>query len=374
MRAPVILCSLFSCLLTSGCVHGQGGAVPGPVTVEDWGKTPDGEAVHLYTLTNAHGLRARVATWGATLISLETPDRDGHLADIVLGFDSLEGYLAGSPYFGSTVGRYANRIAKGKFTLDGVEYALATNNPPNHLHGGVKGFDKRVWTAEILNLPGAAAVKFSYVSADGEEGYPGTLRCSVTYALTDANELALAYEATTDKPTVVNLTHHSYFNLAGQGNGDVLGHVLTLHAARYTPPDATLIPTGELKPVAGTPLDFTAPHTIGERIAQVEGGYDHNYVLDGGGEFALAARAYDPVSGRVMELFTDEPGMQFYTGNFLDGSLRGKSGKVYEKHFGFCLEAQHFPDSPNQPAFPSTVLRPGETYMQKTVHRFSVAK
>lgn len=346
-------------------------AVAASVSVEDFGKTPEGETVSLYTLTNTHGLRARVMTYGALLVSMEVPDRDGQFADVVLGFDSLEGYLAGHPYFGTTVGRYANRIALGKFSIDGTEYTLATNNAPNHLHGGDVGFDKRVWTAVPVEMEEAAAVKFSYTSPDGEEGYPGTVTSHVTYALTNANELAITYEATTDKTTHVNLTHHSYFNLAGQGNGDILSHVLTAEADHYTPTDATYIPTGEIAPVANTAFDFTLPHTMGERIAQVEGGYDLNYVLNSKGDaFALAAKVYEPTSGRVMEVWTDEPGLQFYTGNFLDGTLTGKDGKVYEKNYGFCLEAQRFPDTPNQPDFPTSLLQPGETYTQKTVHKF----
>jgi aldose 1-epimerase len=294
------------------------------------------------------------------------------MGDIVLGHDSLEGYLKSSPYFGCIVGRYGNRIAKGRFTLDGVEYKLAANNGPNHLHGGFKGFDKVVWAAQSVSEQGARGVKFNYLSPDGEEGYPGNLLVRVTYLLTDRNELSIRYEAETDKATPVNLTQHSYFNLAGQGEGDILGHELTLDAPSYTPVDEGLIPTGQIADVAGTPFDFTKPAVIGAWIAQVPGGYDHNYVLgSGGGKLAPAARVSEPRSGRVMEIATTEPGIQFYAGNFLDGTITGKSGKVYNKHYGFCLETQHFPDSPNRPGFPSTILRPGLKYHSLTVHTFS---
>jgi aldose 1-epimerase len=343
----------------------------GDIQKQGFGQLPDGQPVDLYILTNASGMKARVMTYGATLVSLEVPDRDGTFADITLGFDSLEGYLSASPYFGSTVGRYANRIAKGKFTLDGVVYTLAQNNGENHLHGGIQGFDKVIWDAEPVRTEGARGVKFVYLSKDGEEGYPGNLNCTVTYLLTDNDELRISYEAETDKRTPVNLTHHSYFNLAGQGNGDILNHVLMLNADKFTPVDEGLIPTGEIRDVADSPMDFTTPHAIGERISQVEGGYDHNFVLkSGGGTLALAARVYEPNSGRVMEIDTTEPGIQFYSGNFLDGSITGKSGKVYHKHYGFCLEPQHFPDSPNHPDFPSTILDPGDKYMSLTVFKF----
>jgi aldose 1-epimerase len=335
-----------------------------------FGELPDGTAVDTYTLTNGRGLKARVMTYGATLVSLEVPGRSGRPGDIVLGYDSLDGYVKNNPYFGSTVGRYGNRIAKGKFTLDGVTYNLATNNGENHLHGGIKGYDKAVWKAEPLRGDGEVGVKFTYLSPDGEEGYPGTLKIRVTYTLAGQNELKIGYEATTDKPTPVNLTNHSYFNLAGEG--EVLGHELMINADSYTPVDAGLIPTGEIRPVKDTPFDFTSPHTIGERIAQVEGGYDHNFVLrSGGGKLVLAVRVIEPVSGRIMEISTTEPGLQFYSGNFLDGTITGKGGRVYGKHAGFCLETQHFPDSPNKPNFPSTILRPGRIYESQTVHKFS---
>jgi aldose 1-epimerase len=338
---------------------------------ESFGKMPDGQQVDLFVLTNGKGMTAKVMTYGATLVSLSVPDKNGEVADITLGCDSIEGYMEASPYFGSTVGRYANRIAKGKFTLDGVEYTLATNNGENHLHGGIKGFDKVLWQAEPFRAEKNVGVKFVYFSKDGEEGYPGNLACTVTYMLTDSDELRITYEAETDKATPVNLTHHSYFNLAGQGEGNILGHELMIAADRYTPVDEGLIPTGEIRDVAGTPMDFTTPHAIGERIGQVEGGYDHNFVLrSGGGELALAARVHEPKTGRVMEVHTTEPGIQFYSGNFLDGTITGKDGKVYHKHYGFCLEPQHFPDSPNQPEFPSTILQPGAKYFTRTVFHF----
>ena len=355
------------------------GAEKMKATVEkkDFGKTDDGTAVDLYILTNANGVKAKIITYGGIVTELHTPDRDGKMADVVLGFDDLKSYLAGHPFFGAVAGRVANRIAKGTFTLDGKEYKLAINNGPNSLHGGKEGFDKKVWKAESFDGTNGVGVKMSYTSPDGEEGYPGTLSTTMTYTLTDNNELRIDYHATTDKATIVNLTNHSYFNLAGHGSGDILGHELLIAADKYTPTDDTLIPTGELAPVKGTPLDFTTPHTIGERIGQIKksiGGYDHNFVLkSGGGKSALiagAARAHEPKTGRVLEMYTTEPGVQFYTGNFLDGKVKGK-GTAYQKHQGFCLEAQHFPDSVNQPNFPSVILRPGKTYTQTTVYRFS---
>jgi aldose 1-epimerase len=341
------------------------------VQKEPFGVLPDGTAVDIYVLTNAFGLKARLMTYGATLVSLELPDRNGKFEDCVLGYDGLDGYVKNSPYFGSIVGRYGNRIAKGRFTLDGVTYSLATNNGENHLHGGVKGFDKVVWNAEPFAEANAVGVKFSYLSKDGEEGYPGNLSVSVAYMLTNDDELHLDYTATTDKPTPINLTHHSYFNFTG-GKRDILGHELRINADRFTPVDDGLIPTGELRTVKGTPMDFTVPMAIGSRIADVKGGYDHNYVLvSGSGAMSLAARVYEPESGRIMEIFTTEPGLQFYSGNFLDGTITGKGGQVYKKHWGFCLETQHFPDSPNRPNFPSTILRPGITFRSRTIHKFS---
>jgi aldose 1-epimerase len=342
---------------------------------ESFGQTPDGRGVDLYTLTNTNGLRAKITNYGAILVSLEVPDRDGNLADITLGYDNLDDYVKRGAFFGATVGRYANRIGGAKFVLDGTEYKLAANNGENHLHGGIKGFDKVVWKLDDLKAESnKAVVKMSYISEDGEEGYPGNMACTVTYTLTEDNELKISYEAETDKTTVVNLTNHSYFNLAGQGTGDILGHELMLNADKYTPVDEGLIPTGEIRSVKDSPMDFTLPMSIGSRIKQVGDGYDHNYVLNSGPDLsglALAARAYEPTSGRVMEIYTTEPGVQLYTGNFLDGSLTGKAGKVYKKHYAFCLETQHFPDSPNKPNFPSVVLLPGQKYTTVTVHKFS---
>ncbi len=350
-------------------------SMPGTLDTRDFGKTPDGAAVDAYVLANAKGMKAQIITYGAILTELHVPDRNGRLEDVVLGFADLKGYLQGHPYFGATVGRVANRIAKGKFTLDGKEYTLAANNGPNALHGGLKGFDKVIWKAEPLQSADGVGVTLSYRSRDGEEGYPGNLSTTVTYTLTNQNELKIDYVATTDKATPVNLTNHSYFNLAGPKSGDILAHELMLAADKYTPADDTLIPTGEIKPVEGTPLDFRTPMTIGSRIDQLKGtvgGYDHNYVLRSEGKrLALAARVREPKSGRVMEMFTTEPGVQFYTGNFLDGKLKGKGGVTYQKHQGFCLEAQHFPDSVNHDNFPSVILKPGKTYTQTTVYKFS---
>jgi aldose 1-epimerase len=340
------------------------------VKISSFGKLPDGSAVDLFTLTNANGLVAKVTNYGAIITELHVPDREGKLGDIVHGFDNLEQYLKGHPFFGATVGRYANRIAKGQFMLDGKAYTLATNNGKNHLHGGLKGFDKVVWKAEPQ---AGAAVKFSYTSPDGEEGYPGELDVTVTMTLTDANELRIDYGATTDKATPINLTNHSYFNLAGEG--DVLGCELMLAAEAYTPVSSELIPTGEIASVKGTPFDFTSPQPIGARFSELSSkpvGYDHNFVLRGGGKaLALAARASDPKSGRVLEVHTTQPGVQLYTSNFLNGSLTGKRGVVYGQHSAFCLETQHFPDSVNQPNFPSVILRPGQTYRQTTLHKFA---
>lgn len=337
-----------------------------------FGRLPDGTEVDLFTLRNAGGLVAKITNYGTIITELHVPDRQGKNSDVVLGFDNLEQYLKGHPYFGCTVGRVANRIAGGQFTLNGTTYRLAVNNGPNHLHGGLKGFDKAVWRAETQS---GAAVKFSYTSPDGEDGYPGCLDVTVTMALTEDNELRIDYSAVTDAPTPVNLTNHSYFNLLG-GTGDILGHELTLAADRYTPTDATSIPTGEIRPVKGTPMDFTTPHTIGERIQQVRGervGYDHNYVINSGHkELTLAARVSEPATGRVLEVHTTQPAVQLYTGNFLDGSLTGKDGIAYTQYKAFCLETQHFPDAVNRPEFPSIILNPGQVYRQTTVHRFYV--
>jgi aldose 1-epimerase len=346
---------------------------------DTWDTLPDGRAVALIELRNKNGIKARLINYGAALVGLDAPDRKGKFADVTLGFDKVEPYTGKSPYMGATVGRYANRIALGKFTLDGKEYVLATNNAPNHLHGGVVGYDKVIWKAEPFKGKDGVGVKFSYLSPDGEEGYPGAVNCSVTYTLTDANELRFDYEATTDKPTPLNLTNHSYWNLAGCTSGvTILNHLLTLHAATYTPTDDTFIPTGEIAPVAGTPVDFRDARAIGKSIAKIPGtpgGYDHNFVVDGQpGTLRQAATVTDPGSGRVMEVWTTEPGLQFYTGNFLDGTLTGKGGAKYQKNMALCLEAQKFPDSPNKPNFPTSILRPGEMYTQTTVHKFSVEK
>jgi aldose 1-epimerase len=340
---------------------------------KDFGKTADGTPVDLYVLTNAKGAQAKITTYGGIVTELWVPDRDGKLGDVVLGCDDLKSYLAGHPFFGAVAGRVANRIGKAKFTLDGKEYKLAANNGPNSLHGGKKGFDKVVWKAEPVKAADGVALKMSYRSPDGEEGYPGNLDVTMTYTLTNQNELKIDYSATTDKATPVNLTNHSYFNLAGPGSGTILDHEILIEADKYTPVDDTLIPTGKLEPVKGTPLDFTTPTKIGAHIKELKNdpqGYDHNYVLKGEGKsLALAARVHEPKIGRVLEMYTTEPGVQFYTGNFLDGKVKGK-GTAYQKHQGFCLEAQHFPDSVNQPNFPSVILRPGKTYTQTTVYKF----
>jgi aldose 1-epimerase len=340
-------------------------------TKSGFGKLADGTAVELYTLTNANGLIAKITNYGATITGLLVPDRQGKKADVVLGFDSLDSYVKERSFFGATVGRVGNRIAKGRFTLEGKTYTLAINNGPNHLHGGIKGFDRALWTAKSQK---GASVKFTYTSPDGEEGYPGKLDVTVVMSLTDANELTIDYTAVTDKPTPVNLTNHSFFNLAG--TGDVLSHELMIAADAFTATDAELIPTGEIKPVKGTPMDFTSPTAIGSRFSQLKSqpvGYDDNYVLNSGGKgLALAATVYEPKSGRVMEVHTTEPGIQLYTSNFLDGSLTGKGGVAYPQHSALCLETQHFPDAVNQPKFPSIILRPGQIYRQTTVYKFAV--
>lgn len=349
------------------------------VTREAFGHLADGTQVDQFTLTNRTGMVVQAITYGGIITSLRVPDRSGQCDDVVLGYDDLAGYLEENPYFGAIIGRYGNRIAGGRFTLDGETYTLATNNGPNHLHGGVTGFDKVVWQAEPFERGDSVGVVFSYVSGDGEEGYPGNLDVRVTYTLTADNELIFDYYAVTDQPTPVNLTQHSYFNLAGAGSGDILDHELTIYADRFTPVDSTLIPTGVIAPVAGTPFDFRSPTPIGARIDQDNEqlehglGYDHNFVLnraDSG--MTHAVRVYEPQTGRVMDVFTTEPGIQFYSGNFLDGSLTGKAGHVYQRRDGFCLETQHFPDSPNQPGFPSTILRPGEEYHSTTKYVFGV--
>lgn len=350
--------------------------------VEAFGSLPDGTAVSIFTLRNSQGAEARITNYGGIVVSLTAPDREGRMDDVVLGYPSLEGYVRKNPFFGCLVGRYGNRIAGGRFTLDGREYQLARNDGPNHLHGGLKGFDKVVWTPRLLDTVGGQALELRYVSPDGEEGYPGTLSVTAVYTLTDDNGLKLDFSATTDKPTIVNLTHHSYFNLAGAGSGDILGHEVMISADRFTPVDATLIPTGELRATAGTPLDFTTPHRIGQRIDAADEqlafgkGYDHNWVLNKArpDELSLAARVFEPGRGRIMEVWTTEPALQFYSGNFLDGSITGKGGCAYARRSGFCMEPQHYPDSPNKPAFPSTVLRPGQTFQSTMVYRFSAGR
>jgi aldose 1-epimerase len=340
----------------------------------------DGRPVNLYTLTNSHGLQLQTMNYGGIIVSLRVPDRKGQMADIVLGHEKFEGYTPNPPYLGAVVGRYANRVANGTFMLNGKKYTLPKNDGPNTLHGGIKGFDKVVWDAEPLK--GKSGISYTYLSKDGEEGFPGNLKVKVTYTLNDENEVVIDYEATTDAPTVLNLSQHSYFNLAGEGSGDILNQEMMINASRYTPVDSTLIPTGELRPVKGTPMDFMTSTKIGSRIDDnyeqlvLGKGYDHNYIIDrkdkdGDKGLALAARAYDPGSGRVLEVSTTQPAVQFYTGNFLDGTVTGKESHVYKRRNAFCLETQHYPDSPNHPDFPTTTLKPGETFHTRTVFKFS---
>lgn len=346
---------------------------------EVFGKMPDGREVAIFTLTNNNGLKARVMEYGAILVSMEVPDKNGKTADITHGYDTLEGWLTNTSYFGATVGRFGNRIKDGKFTLDGKSYTLATNNDPGgipcHLHGGVKGFDKVLWSGRPSSGNG---VEFSYLSKDGEEGYPGNLTVKVTYTLTEANELKWEASATTDAPTILNLVHHSYWNLSGNPAATINDHELMLAAPDFLPTDIGLIPTGVIAPVAGTPMDFTRPRLIGERLEQdtealkFGGGYDHCWVLEKGSGVRLAARLKHPASGRVMEISTDQPAIQFYGGNFLDGTVTGKGGVKYAKRTALCLESEGFPDAPNQPSFPSSVLRPGQTYQHRMIHKFSV--
>ena len=349
----------------------------GSVTVQEFGKLPNGETAQLFILKNRNGVETAITNYGGIIVTLKTYDAKGLLADVALGFETLAGYLRPHPYFGAIIGRYGNRIGKARFTLDGVTYTLAKNDGENSLHGGVEGFDKKLWKARTESGPDSQTLVLSRTSPDGEEGYPGTLRTEVRYTLSDDDSFRIDYLATTDKKTVVNLTNHTYFNLKGQGNGDILDHEIRINASRFTPVDEGLIPTGELRPVEGTPVDFRKPARIGARIdaddEQIRRGrgYDHNFVLDREGEgLSFAARVIEPSTGRGLEVWTTEPGMQFYTGNFLDGSIIGKGGKAYPRRSGFCLETQHFPDSPNQPAFPSTVLEPGREYRSSTVWKF----
>ena len=349
----------------------------GTITKADFGSAPDGTPVEIYTLRNTHGMEAKIMTYGGIVTSLKTPDRNGNYADVVLGYDNLDGYLKSSPYFGALIGRYGNRIAFGKFTLDGNTYTMATNNGANTLHGGLKGFDKVVWTAKPMPTDHGPALILTYISKGGEEGFPGNLAVTAIYTVTEDNELRLQFTATTDQKTVCNLTHHSYFNL--RGSGDVLGHVVYINADKFTPVDAGLIPTGELRPVKGTPFDFTTPTAIGARINQTNddqivfaNGYDDNWVLNKQtNELSLAASVYEPTTGRTMEVWTTQPGLQFYSGNFLDGTLTGKGGWTYQFRDGFCMEPQHFPDSPNHPEFPTTELDPGRKYQANIIYRFS---
>jgi aldose 1-epimerase len=351
----------------------------GGISKQHWRTLSSGEEIELYTLRNSKGIETTITNYGGRVVTLKTPDRAGRFCDVVLGFDLLDGYLQKNPYFGAIVGRYANRIANGEFKLDGQTYKLACNDGPNALHGGLKGFDKVVWGAAEISTNKQPALQLRYVSKDGEEGYPGNLTVAVVYALTDQDELRIDFDAITDKDTVVNLTNHSYFDLSGEASGNILDYEITIDADRFTPVNTNLIPTGELRKVDGTPFDFRKPAPIGSRIdekdeqLQLGIGYDHNYVLNrSSDELLLAARVLDPKSGRVLEVLTTEPGVQFYSGNHLDGTVKGKGGVVYKFRSGFCLETQHFPDSPNHPEFPSTLLRPGQRYKSSTVFKFSV--
>ena len=366
----IIFCSCNS--VTKGQSTGKAS-----IEVKPFGKTPDGQQVQLYTLANAKGMKAQIMNYGAIVVSLTAPDKAGKMDDIVLGYDTLDSYIKNNPYFGAIVGRYGNRIGKGKFTLDGKQYSVTINDGENHLHGGNMGFGKVVWKDEKVERSDGVGVKLTYLSKDGEEGYPGNLTATATYVLTNNNELRIEYTATTDKPTPINLTHHGYFNLTG-GQRDILGHELKINADKYTPVDSGLIPTGELANLEGTPLDFRKSTAIGARIdadnpqLKFGKGYDHNWVLNKkDAEMTIAAEVYEPTTGRLMTVLTTEPGVQFYSGNVLDGTITGKAGKVYKQRFALCLETQHYPDSPNKPNFPSTILRPGQVYRTTTMYRFS---
>ena len=383
MKRSILWTAITGAILMS-TLASRGTTATSGTTKKPFGKTPEGEAVELYTLANKNGVEAAISTYGGAVVSLKVPGRHGSLEDIVLGYDSVDGYMSDKSYFGAIIGRYGNRIGQAQFNLDGKNYTLAKNNGQNSLHGGIKGFNKVVWTAKQVPAKNGQALELTYLSKDGEEGFPGNLHVTVVYTLTDLNELKIEYSATTDKKTVVNLTNHSYFNLSGvgQGMGDILGHLLMIESEKFTPVDSGLIPTGELRDVSGTPFDFRKPTKIGARIdandeqIKLGGGYDHNFVLrrKPGAMLSLAARVTEPASGRIMEVWTTEPGVQFYTSNFLDGSVHGKGGVAYAKHGAFCLETQHFPDSPNQPKFPSVVLNPGGRYHTTTVYKFSVQK
>ncbi len=370
----MLACGAGACLL-AGCASKTASA--SHIDKQPFGTGPNGAAVDIYTLRNDEGAEARIMNYGGVVVSLKMPDKNGHFDDVVLGYDNLESYLKNSPYFGALIGRYGNRIGGAKFTLDGATYTLATNDGPNMLHGGFKGFDKRVWTARARKSADGPQLVLSYLSKDGEEGFPGNLNVTATYTLTQDNDLRLEFRAVTDKDTVLNLTHHGYFNLAGKG--DILSHVVMIPADRFTPVDSTLIPTGELRPVENTPFDFRTPTAIGARIAQDDEqlkfgkGYDHNWVVNRkAGELVLMARVTEPATGRVMEVWSTEPGLQFYSGNFLDGTITGKGGWVYAHRNAFCMEPQHFPDSPNKPDFPTVELKPGEVFSNVILYRFSV--
>jgi len=375
MKISKLITAIVFIIIIFGCIENkpkqdQKGNQSMSITKEVFG-TVDNKEVYLYTLKNGSGFTIKITNYGGIVTSVLAPDKNGKFDNVVLGYDSLSGYLKDTPYFGAIVGRYANRIAGGKFVLNGQEYTLAVNNGPNHLHGGIKGLDKVVWDDEEIQRENETGLKLHYLSKDGEEGYPGNLDVTVIYMISNNNELKIEYSAKTDKPTPINLSHHSYFNLAGTTGRDILDQSLFIDADRYTVVDETLIPTDELRDVTG-PMDFRKPMTVGSRLNEVPGGYDHNYVINNSGTFAKVAELSDSISGRTMEVYTDEPGMQFYSGNFLDGSITGSNGIIYRKHFGLCLETQHFPDSPNHPDFPNTILRPGEEYKQKTVYKFEL--
>lgn len=375
-----LVSAILGAVLLAGCASPNTSAPASSsvtvITRQRFGQMPDGTPVELFTLSNGKGVEAQICNYGGIIVSFKVPDKNGQMGDIVLGYDNLDGFVKNSPFFGALVGRVGNRIAKGKFTLNGKEYTLATNNGPNCLHGGIKGFDKVVWKPQLVSLAMGPALALHYVSRDGEEGFPGNLAVTAVYSLTEENALRLDFTATTDKDTVVNLTQHTYFNLAGKGN--VLDHEMMIAADKFTPVDSTLIPTGELRPVAGTPFDFRKPTAIGARIGQddeqlkIGSGYDHNFVLNKPpGQLGLVARVYEPSTGRVLEVLSTEPGVQFYTGNHLNGTITGKGGWTYQQRAGFCLEAQHFPDSPNHPNFPSIVLKPGQTYTNTIIFKCS---
>jgi aldose 1-epimerase len=381
IKMKMLFGTLFVCaLLSAGCGEAVqteesnakvAAATPG-IEETDWG-TVDGKAVKLYTLTNVNGTVVKITNYGGIVTSWVTKDRAGNRSNVVIGYDSLAPYLQAPPYFGAIIGRYGNRIAKGTFAIDGTTYALATNDGPNHLHGGKKGFDKVVWDAQPDTTGGNTSLILTYLSKDGEEGYPGNLKVKVVYTLNDGDGLVMDYSAETDKATIVNLTNHSYFNLSGDVSNTILNHQLQVNADKYTPVDATLIPTGNMVDVTGTPFDFRSPYKIGERIANVDGGYDHNFVLNrNSAGMELVATLYDTISGRQLEVITTEPGLQFYSGNFLDGSLKTPDGKAIVKHGALCLETQHYPDSPNKPDFPATVLKPGEKYSTQTIYKITV--